>query len=1183
MAGSKTTHKNKHDDLVIIAIGSSAGGLDALYKVIEGMPNRLENAAVIIAQHLSPTYESQLVKLLAKKTPLEVMAVTDGVRIKPKTIYVTPRDQEIFFEKGKFCLVREQDGKLNQPKPSIDYLFQSLVADRKKNVIGIMLSGSNKDGTGGIQAIKQAGGYTIAQEPQTAEFKIMPVSAIDSGFIDYVLPPDEIGKVIGTLVEELHSMDENLIKSLNKTEAQDEILKLLSKRSKTNFEDYKPTTIFRRLHKRLNELNISDFKDYLAYIKKQPQEIDALFNTILIGVTSFFRDKESFEVLEKHLKKMIVSKSRDDSIRIWVPGCATGEEPYSISIILHRLLKNRYNDIHVQIFATDIDEKALTTARKGVYTKESLANVDPEIISEYFTKKGKTYSVNKTIRSSIVFSKHDVTVNPPFLRLDLISCRNLFIYFSSALQKQILPIFHFAINKDGYLFLGKAETVGSNSDRFSVVDAKIKLYQRKRGNKNKALPFANFKTQRFEKLKTTSGEKDHSITEIVKDTLFAAYPNPYVVINDNMDILEIRGDVHDFLGLREGNMDTNIFRMARQSLQIDLRTIISKAANENVLASTRFKRISINSTPLYVRISARPLVGGRSNNQLFLVSFEKKTPDETEPRHAPDSDDENPRIIELQQELIATKENMQRYIEQLEISNEELQSLNEEMQSTYEELHTSNEELESTNEELQSSYDEIQSNYSELQAAKENIEKKETELRKSESNTWALLNNTLQSFVLIDRQYTIITFNKKARKIYRELLGREMKKGKSFINFITAENTESFRNDLDKVFEAETISGIQTMKDNNGKIHWFRYNYSPVIKIDGDVEGATCSILDITAEKKAQHDLKKSEQLNELFFESPGVGVILTDENGIIYRVNEMYCKMSGYDREELLGKPYTLNVIPSDRKKAMQNYRKFTQGAEIEDESRLYTKNKQIIDVLTTGILVTDPENKRFKLTTVREITDQKNYQAQLKQSLKEKEYMLQEIHHRVKNNMAVITGLLSLQADNLEDEKIKRIYRESENRIRSIAMIHEKLYQSQDFTAIEMKSYIKELMEMIVALIQPEADVKSSINTENVYLNINLAVPCGLIIHELLTNAFEHAFKGKKKGKISVNFTHIDNMYKLDVEDNGVGLPKDLNQKNGKNLGMNLIHGLARQLHAHVDICREKGTKVTIQFKGK
>ncbi|MEX2641332.1 MAG: CheR family methyltransferase, partial [Balneolales bacterium] len=814
-----------NNDLVIVAIGSSAGGLEALSKLLINLPDEMQNVAFVIAQHLSPTYKSHLVDLLSKKTSIRVLPVSDGTTVKPGYIYVTPRDREVTLKKDTFVLAQQSVSR--GPKPSIDHLFRSLASGRDMNIIAIVLSGSSDDGAEGIRAIKQAEGYTIAQEPQTAKYERMPIAAIDSGFVDYVLSPEDMGGQIKEMAEDLLSLDNHLVKSVAKNEVLDEIFEMLSKRTQTSFENYKPSTIYRRLHKRLAKLNVHSFKEYLALVKNEPSEMDALFDTILIGVTAFFRDKESFEQLEKQLEKLVASKAKGESIRIWIPGCATGEEPYSIAIILHRLLKDHISRYSIQVFATDIDEKGLAAGRKGVYSEEALKEVDPAIVHNYFTKNGSEYAVNKSVRSLVLFSKHDVTVHPPFLRLDLISCRNLFIYFGSGLQKQIIPIFHYALNDDGYLFLGKAETVGTLIDLFAVVDARHKLYKRKKGSRVNTLHFGNFKPQRFGKCKAPSQTRDTSLAGMVKDTLYKAYPHPYVVINEDHNILKTKGDIHHFLRLPEGGVDTNIFRMAHDSLQIDLRTIVSKAAKEKTFAASKVREVAMDGHIWNVRLTAQPVVDGHLDKKLYLVSFEKHQA-EKKRKQTPMSDGAHEQVVNLEQELSATKENMQRYIEDLETANEELQSLNEEMQSTGEELHTSNEELESTNEELQSSYDEIQHGYEDLHSSNRALEKKEAQLRESESNTKALLNNTLQSFVLIDRQYKIITFNETARNSYKKMLGKEMKSGKSFIDFITAGNTETFRNDLDKVFEGETVSGIQNITGKKGKTYWFRYNYTPV-------------------------------------------------------------------------------------------------------------------------------------------------------------------------------------------------------------------------------------------------------------------------------------------------------------------------------------------------------------------
>ena len=448
----------------------------------------------------------------------------------------------------------------------------------------------------------------------------------------------------------------------------------------------------------------------------------------------------------------------------------------------------------------------------------------------------------------------------------------------------------------------------------------------------------------------------------------------------------------------------------------------------------------------------------------------------------------------------------------------------------------------------------------------------------------ALLNNTLQSLVLIDRECKVISFNTKASDTSHQLLGRQLTTDQPLINYLPQEAIPGFRNAMDRVLKGETVNGTKAFRDLLGKKRWFRYNYTPVPSHNGSVDMVSCSSLDITAEKDKQNEIGKNDHFNELYFDSPAVGVVLTDEEGIIYRVNNIYCTITGYERDELVGKPFTITVPPSEQKKAMADYEKFMRGVETGEEPRIFGKGKKYIDYMVTSILVTDYDDRRFKLTTVRDVSENKRYEAQLKQSLKEKEVMLQEIHHRVKNNMAVITGLLSLQADSIEDATIKKYYRESENRIRSIAMIHEQLYHTDNFAAIEIGSYIEDLARMISMQTHTQANIDIAVDAKNVFLNINSAVPCGLIIHELLTNAYTHAFKGKNDGYISVRFLHIDETYSLIVEDNGVGISKEsLENSERSQLGLNLIRGLTRQLDGSIKFTKGKGTKITLKFKNQ
>lgn len=744
---TKRNSKNNYPNY-IVAIGASAGGLEALQDFLSHLPEGLDNISIVIAQHVSPTHKSMLVQLLSRETNLEVAVAADGLTLEPNTVYITPPDKEISVLKGRIKLAKPASAI--GPKPSVDVLFHSLADENAPYVTGIILSGTGTDGASGVQALKEAGGFIIVQEPHTAKYDGMPLAAIHTEAVDAVLSPDKMGNEIFDYISNPNEV--RVQKELEKNEGSslDRIFELLSKRTGTDFSNYKSATIGRRLQKRMAMLNISSIEEYLRVVEEKPKELDEMFQMILIGVTSFFRDEDSFLALEEQLREMIKEKSNDAPIRIWVPGCSTGEEPYSIAILLNQLLKGKSHEYNIQIFATDIDDKAISKARKGIYSKEALENVSKQTLDTYFEKKGENYELIKPIRSMVLFSKHDVTSNPPFLKLDLITCRNLLIYFGAGLQQQIIPIFHYALNPDGLLFLGKSETVGQFTDLFSTIDGKNKLFKRKRNKNINPIKFSAFRAQRqsVPETKSKKEKKDLSLTELVKETLFNSYEHPYVVVDDEYNIRETYGDVRLFLTLPSGAIHVNLLKMVNQELQIEVRSVISKSIRNRETVKSSIKKFELYDKNYFVRITAKPLLYTDQSEELFIVIFEKLDIEGFVSTGVVETGSgfTDGRIQELELELAATKEHLQTYIEEIETSNEELQSLNEELQSTNEELQSSNEELETTNEELQSTNEEVQIAYSELKSTHEELEEKEDLLKEKERNQKALLNNTLQAF-----------------------------------------------------------------------------------------------------------------------------------------------------------------------------------------------------------------------------------------------------------------------------------------------------------------------------------------------------------------------------------------------------------------------------------------------------
>ncbi len=963
----------------IIAVGASAGGLEALQDFLSHLPD-LINSCIIVAQHLSPTHKSMLVQLLSRETKLAVDEATHGNLLQANKVYITPPDKEITILQGKIHL--QKPAVAVGPKPSVDVLFRSLAAETEIIVIGVILSGTGSDGAAGIKALKAAGYYVIAQEPETAKYDGMPVAAIQTGLVDAVLAPEKMGEEIQEYLADPSRVRED--ESLKALPPLSQIFHLLSRRTGTDFSNYKPATIGRRLEKRMDALGIDSLEQYLQVIEHDPKEADDMFNMILIGVTSFFRDMEAFGALEDHLLRIINHKTNRDPIRVWVPGCSTGEEAYSIAILFHRILKERAQQYNIQIFATDIDEKAISIARRGIYPASIVDPLPVEIREQYFISKGREYELIKSIRSMVLYSKHDVTRNPPFLRLDLISCRNLLIYFNAALQQQILPIFHYAILQDGLLFLGKSETVGQFNDLFATVDAKNKLFQRKRGGNLHAIKFSAFKAQKQPLPQRVDPrlKQDLSISELVKETLFHSYEHPYVVVNESHDIQEVSGDVRLFISLSPGSVHLNLLKMVNQELQLEVRSILSRSIKERAGVKSQIKRFELFGSQHFVRIQAKPLIYAEGIESLYVVIFEKLDIDKFV-SHAPETTRElslDAHTAELEHELAATKEHLQTYIEEIETSNEELQSLNEELQSTNEELQSSNEELETSNEELQSTNEEIQIAYAELKAANEELERKERLLREHQANTKALLNNDLQAFVLVDITYKIIEFNQRAGEMFSRLRHKQIKTGDSIVDYIPPDQLESFILDFGTATGGQSHDCEKVLKDAHGERRWFRIHYTPVTFDDHEIVGISIGLLDVTLLKQALSDLNATERLVSSVFNAVSTGICVTNQEGIFEDVNDEYCQIYGYRREELIGESFVV-VVPMEYRAMMQAMHDdfIAGGTELPGEFDVITKSGETITVSVMADLLIQPDGSRHKVTSVRNITEIKQKEAEV------------------------------------------------------------------------------------------------------------------------------------------------------------------------------------------------------------
>ena len=782
--------------LVVVGVGASAGGLDALIKLVSTLPEEEDHFTLIVAQHVSPDHQSKLVELLSRPTPWPVLTATHQATLVKQHVYVTPPNYEVSVSEGKIIL--EKHHRTIRAVPSVDRLLSSIAASKQQYAIGVILSGTGDDGAQGIAAIKKQGGYVLAQAPEEAQHPGMPEAAIRSGHVNKVLPADQMSEEIVRYVH--HTFVQHHSPEAETSLAS--ILRLMTQKTSTDFTQYKPSTVGRRINKRQETLGLRSLDEYHNYIEQNPEELDRLFQTVLIGVTEFFRDPAVFQALESHLRTMLAHKQPGDNVRIWSVGCASGEEAYSLVFLLLDLMGKQANDYSLQVFATDIDEQALSQGRRGLYSEEQVKNVSKAQLEKYFQRVEQGYEVNKAVRQHLLFSRHDITVDPPFVQLDLIACRNLLIYFSTALQQRIIPIFHYGLRQEGLLLLGKSENI-TQPHLFSTEETKHKLFQKKSHPEFNPLRYTGLRRHRLPTtdIGTQAGylpagylpeaSAPQSLASRAQDTLLQTFDYPYVVVNEDLEVMHIQGKLQPYVDLREGPPDAHLFKLIHRNLHMDLRTMLAKVKRDQQPHKSRLIHFRTQGEDRLVVLSVKPFSYASDQvhyllifehlltNSPYLLSSpndEAAQSDETQPDAAqrtastvdaaqrsaaqpnaarPDAaQPDAARILALEHELAAAREHLQVFTEELEISHEELQSMNEELQSANEELKASNEELETGNEELQSANDELTNANAKLAIANQNLTEKKAELLSTQQD----LEISRERFALVINNSPIILF-----------------------------------------------------------------------------------------------------------------------------------------------------------------------------------------------------------------------------------------------------------------------------------------------------------------------------------------------------------------------------------------------------------------------------------------
>ena len=836
-----------------VGIGASAGGLEAIETFFTNMPSD-SGFAFIVVQHLSPDYKSLMVELLSKRTEMGVLRAEDGMVVQHNKVYLIPPKKNLTIFHGKL-LLNEQDFSrgLNLP---IDIFFRSLAEDQAEKAVGIILSGTGSDGMRGTRSIKENGGMIMVQDEETAKFDGMPRSAISTGLADFVLPPEDMPSQLMAFAKHPYTAKADRAEALLSDEdGLTRIFALLREKSKVDFTYYKPSTVIRRIERRMSVNQIEDIREYVQHLQNYPGEIMALYRELLIGVTSFFRDQEAFKQLEEKWLPELFKRKEESEIRFWVAGCSTGEEAYTFAILAREVMEEMGRLLDLKIFATDVDKDAIIRAGSGVYPASIAADLSPRLLAKYFYHKDDNFQISRNIREMVVFAQHNLVKDPPFTNIDLVSTRNLLIYLQPVLQKKVLELINFSLNPGGVLILGTSETVGEMSDYFETVSQKYKIYKssgriKPTVNPQELLTISDRKTREIiarqpGAVRGFRVQDTEKILERLLDSVIGDYMPLTLVVNDQMDVQHVFGNTDGYFRVPSGRISTDITKMASKDLSIPLTTGIQKVfrtntelrfANIQLRYSESTKSINLRIKPLPQKKGQEPLVA------VFLSEVKTEKLDSLVDVSAYDlSKEAEQRIRDLEQELQFTKENLQATIEELETANEELQATNEELLASNEELQSTNEELQSTNEELHTVNTEYQNKIIEL-----------TELNNDVDN---LLASSHIGALLLDENLEIRKFSPQVADILRVWdndVGRP-------INHINHRITNQDPYEIIRRVQKSSVPAEEQVRLKNGR--WYLMRVVPYAIGPQKYSGIVATFVEISQIKEAQEALTQSESI----------------------------------------------------------------------------------------------------------------------------------------------------------------------------------------------------------------------------------------------------------------------------------------------------------------------------------
>jgi chemotaxis methyl-accepting protein methylase len=848
----KTTSRRPDLGFPIVGIGASAGGLEALEHFLGRVPAG-SGMAFVIVQHLDPTHKGIMPELLQRATGMRVIQVKDRTRVQPNCVYVIPPNKDMSILHGVLHLLEPAAPRgLRLP---IDFFLRSLAQDQQERSVGVILSGMGSDGTLGLRAIKEKAGLVLVQEPGTAKFDGMPRSAVDAGLADIVAPVDELPAKICAYLQRTPLLARTEPALEDKTQsAMEKAVILLRAHTGHDFSLYKRNTLYRQIERRMGIHQIDKIAAYVRYLQENSQELDLLFKELLIGVTSFFRDPATWEQLREHaLLPLIRSQPAGHALRAWVPGCSSGEEAYSLAIVFKEALEQvkPRGSVTLQVFATDLDRDAIDKARQGLFPYNIAADVSPERLSRFFAKEEHGYRVRKEIRELVIFAPQNLIMDPPFTRLDILSCRNLLIYLAPEVQKKLLPLFHYSLNPRGILFFGSAETIGGFTNLFAPLSAKSKLFRRSESAlRLEPVEFpSSFSVAPPSRPEAPLAPKPpFSLQSLADQLVLQRFAPPSLLVNDKGDILYISGKTGHYLEPAAGKANWNIFAMAREGLRYELASAFQKALRQKGTVTLRGLKVGADSSEQWVDLRVQALEEPDPLRGLVMIVFaEVAAPLATKvpgrfrkpPVHSPRLAELERELQQLREELQTTREEMQTSQEELKSANEELQSANEELQSTNEELTTSKEEMQSLNEELQTVNNELQAKVDDLSTANSDMKN--------------LLNSTDIATVFLDNDLQVRRFTTQATKIIKLIPGDV---GRPITDLASALRYPDLAKDALEVLRT-LVPAEKAIAALDGR--WFTVRIMPYRTLDNCIDGIVITFTDITAARKLEEELRHEQ------------------------------------------------------------------------------------------------------------------------------------------------------------------------------------------------------------------------------------------------------------------------------------------------------------------------------------